>query len=337
MPVSSINGVAYYSVADAKHYPGVVALFNSVRSLGERAPFFIVDCGLTSTQREVLSQQRVILVPPLGRLHPTLQKAAGPLAHPAAIMVLLDADVIVNRSLQPLIEIAALGNLVVFEERIADRFFPEWSELGLGRPVRRPYVSAGHLLIPEAICPEFLTTYSESGSVIEVESTLFASKRENEDPDVTPFFYADQDILNAMLCTRYADQVVRLGVEDWAYPPFEGLKLSREKGVFCEFEDGRAPFLLHHFFKKPWLSPLRPTVYAEVFTQLVTAADAPIRLGPGDIPLRLSGSRLAPLDRWRASLQAAGNHRLRGKLGLRPALERRFRRLVSQDRERSVQ
>ncbi len=88
--------LAYYTVANAAHYPGAVALLNSLRLLGEEAPVFVVDCGLTGPQRDELSRH-VTLVPRRGELPPGLQKATGPLAHPAKIMVLLDADVIVTR------------------------------------------------------------------------------------------------------------------------------------------------------------------------------------------------------------------------------------------------
>ena len=64
-----------------------------------------------------------------------------------------------------------------------------------------------------------------------------------------------------------------------------------------------APYLLHHFEYKPWIDSLKPTVYSELLTRLVTAPDAPVRLEERDLPLRLRTTALAPLDRWRASLK----------------------------------
>ena len=320
----TLNGVAYYTAADAKHYPGLVALVNSVRRLGETAPFFVVDCGLTIRQREAISSH-VTVVAPRGELHPTFQKAIGPLEHPAEIMVVLDADVIVNRSLAPLFPNAMLGQIVAFEERISDRFFADWSVLGLGTPVRRPYVNGGHIIIPRSLSHAFLSLLCDLGHHIDIRSTLFGP-RTDDDPENNPFFYADQDILNALLCTQYDGRVLRLDQTSWAYPPFSGLAMSRADGVWCEYADGGAPFILHHFWKKPWLSPMRPTVYTQVFTQLITAQDAALRLDAGDVPLRLSDSWLAPFDRWRASLQGFGHTHFRGKLGLRAVIERRIKK-----------
>ena len=61
---------------------------------------------------------------PAGREPHTL-KPALPLARPADVMVLIDADMIVTRTLRPLIEDAAEGRVVAFRNH-ADRFVPEW-------------------------------------------------------------------------------------------------------------------------------------------------------------------------------------------------------------------
>src|SRR5262245_13173902 len=107
--------VAYYTIADAPFFPGLVALMNSLRLVGEEAPLYVVDCGLTSTQRQRLSHH-VIFVPPHRSLHPVLQKATGPIAHPARIMVVIDSDILVTRPLTPLFEDAARGNVVAVED-----------------------------------------------------------------------------------------------------------------------------------------------------------------------------------------------------------------------------
>src|SRR5262249_13170614 len=96
------NHVAYYTVANASYFLGAVALLNSLRRVGETAPFFVVDCGLTAAQRERLST-RATIVPRHEDLHPLLQKATGPLARPAQIMVFIDADILVTRPLAPLL------------------------------------------------------------------------------------------------------------------------------------------------------------------------------------------------------------------------------------------
>jgi hypothetical protein len=325
--LSPEHEVAYYTIANAAHYPGAVALLNSLRALGETAPLYVVDCGLTLSQRDALSAHARLVEPRPG-LHPGLQKATAPLAHPAEIMVVLDADVIVNRPLTPFFADARLGRFVAFEERIAERFFPEWSELEIGDPSRQPYVSGGHFLLSAETGGEFFPLFAGLQRRLDTAAGVYAS-RNRTDPATDPYFYADQDLLNAVLCARYAGRVTRLDRSTWAFPPFSGLMLTDEG---CVYPDGSAPYLLHHFWKKPWLAPLAPNVYSELFTRLVTDRDAPIRLGRGDIPLRLRASRLAPIDRWRAAVQREAHSRLRGKLGIRPVVEREVRKAVRRAR-----
>lgn len=326
--------LSYYTIANAAHYPGAVALLNSLRFVGDEAPLVVVDCGLATSQRVELSKH-CVLVPPNPGLHPGLQKATGPLAHPAEIMVIIDADVIVNRRLLPLFDEARNGRIVAFQERISTRFFSEWSMLGLGRPVKQPYVSGGHFILSAETGSEFLPLFAELQSGFNASNGVYAS-RDRSDPASDPYFYADQDFLNAILCAKYDGRVIRLERGLWSYPPFSGLRVTGGEGLGCAYSDGTAPYLLHHFWKKPWLSPVEPNLYSELFTQLVTHKDAPIRLGRGEIPLRLRDSRLAPIDRWRASVQRTAQQTLRGKLGVRPILEREARRVVELSRRHSI-
>ena len=180
----------------------------------------VVDCGLTTSQRAVLSRH-CVLVPPSPRLHPGLQKATGPLAHPAEIMVVVDADVIVNRPLLPLFDDARSGRIVAFQERISNRFFPEWSALGIGSPIRQPYVSGGHFILSAETGAEFLPLFVELQSGFDTSKGVYAS-RNRSDPASDPYFYADQDFLNAILCAKYDGRVVRLERSLWSYPPFSG-------------------------------------------------------------------------------------------------------------------
>ncbi len=74
---------------------------------------------------------------------PYLLEDVAPLAHPAEVMVLIDVDMIVSRSLGELIERAAEGRVVAFGTGY-DRFVAEWATLlGLGELRRHQYVSSG--------------------------------------------------------------------------------------------------------------------------------------------------------------------------------------------------
>ena len=328
---ASLPEVAYYTVTNAEHYPGAVALLNSLRLLGEDAPFVIVDCGMTSMQRDKLASHAHI-VPQSGDLHPAYQKPTGPLAYPAEIMVILDADVIVNRPLTPLYEPASRGKIVVWEERIPERFFSEWSSVGLGPARYQPYVNSGHFILSAATAPAFWKVFVEVQDALDQRGTR-AGGADGQLSGSYPFFFCDQDVFNAMLCTRYYGRAFRVPRRLWAYPPFAGLAITGLDTPLCTYSDGVAPYLLHHFEYKPWIDSLKPTVYSELLTRLVTAPDAPVRLEQRDLPLRLRTTALAPLDRWRASLKVEAHQRLRGKLGIRPVLERQLAKARSRVRD----
>ena len=298
---SSNRKLAYYTVADAFHYPGVVALFNSLRLLGEKAPFFVVDCGLTPSQRDTLARHATLVAPREG-LHPPLQKATGPLAHPAEIMVVLDADVIVTRPFTPLFADAFRGQVVAFENDW-DRFFPEWSAVGLGEPAQRRYVNSGHLIFSLATASEFLPLFLELQQQIDPADTFFGGADMSN-----PFYFADQDVLNTILCTTFDGRVTRIEHRLAPFPPFWKLKVQDASRLVCAYTDGTAPYLLHHILHKPWLAPTRSSPYTTLFTRLVTASDVTIRLHKSEIPLRLRDSPLAAVDKIRAAVQAEARY-----------------------------
>ncbi len=120
---------AFYCVSDASYFLGAVGLVNSLRVLGHTEPIFVLDCGLTDAQREMLSPH-VTLVRDESGTPPWLLKTIAPLAHPAEVMVLIDADMIVTRSFAELIDCAAEGRVVAFENNM-DRFVPEWGSCSI--------------------------------------------------------------------------------------------------------------------------------------------------------------------------------------------------------------
>ncbi len=288
----------------------------------KRRPCLSSTVDLNRSQQERLSKH-VTLVPAHGGLHPQLQKATGPLAHPAEIMVVIDADILVTRPLTPLFEDAANGRLVVFEDdRFPARFFPEWSSLGLGIPTRQPYVNSGLLIFSSATASELLPEFVEQQEQLDPTSAQFGGADMS-----SPFCFPDQDILNAMLCTRYDGMAVRVERRLAPFPPFPGVQVADGSRLACTYADGVVPYVLHHVNEKPWLTRMNANPYSKLFTRAVTSPGAPLRLGVRDLPLRLSRSRLAPIDRWRVSIQLAAHHRLRGKLGLRPAIGRGVHRI----------
>ncbi len=305
--------LAYYTLTDAAYFLGTVALLNSLRWVGEDAPLFVVDCGLTPAQRQRLST-RATVVSCRADLHPLLQKATGPLAHPARVMVFIDSDILVTRPLAPLLREAEAGRIVAFEDfGNPDRFFDEWSSLQLGQARRRPYVNSGLFALSWETSKCFLPLFDRMQLAVDMQLSVAGGGSPSY-----PFYFPDQDILNAVLCACFDGQVTRLERRLAPFPPFPEIEIVDGDRTLCAYPDGVAPFVLHHTYRKPWLASLRANSYSRLFTFLVADPQACLPLGPRDLPPRLSNRPLARLDRWRAAKQHAAHNRLRGRLGIRP-------------------
>ena len=316
--------LAFYTIADSKFFLGAVALLNSLRRVGEQAPLVVVDCGLTPEQRDRLAT-RAVVVPPHADFHPLLQKATGPLAYPAETMIFIDADIVITRPLDPVVEEVKAGRVVAFED-IGNprRFFAEWSSLGLGAAHRHPYVNAGFFAFTWETARDFLPLLVEQQSVVDLARTHIGDGSPSD-----PLFYLDQDLLNAILCTRFDGSTARLEARLAPFPPFAGVELTGSGRTLCTYADGVAPFALHHIYRKPWLAPLEPNAYSKLFTALVTDRHACLPIDSRELPLRLSNRPLARVDRWRASVQHTAHRHLRGKLHIRPRIARLRARIAA--------
>jgi len=306
---------AFYCVADARYFAGAVGLVNSLRLVGHDEPIYLLDCGLTGPQRELLAACVTVVAAPTDA-PPWLLKTAAPLAHPADVMVLLDTDVVVTRSLRPLIERAAGGRLVAFENPI-DRFVPEWGELlDLGPARRGPYVSSAVLCVERSLGTEVLGLLSDRQAAVDFERTFW---RRNE-PGY-PFTYADQDVLNAILATRVApDLLVALDARLAPTPPFTGLRVIDERALRCAYDDGVEPYLVHHHVVRPWLEPTHHGVYSRLLRRLLVGPEIPIRVPKDAIRLWLRSGPLA----W--AKRVSINARERFRWHVREPLEARIRR-----------
>jgi hypothetical protein len=99
---------AFYCVSSRIYFLGAVGMINSLRLAGHAEPIFVLDCGLTTQQRELLAPHVTLVRGPTDT-EPFLLKTVAPLKHRAEVMVLIDADMIVTRPLTELIEKAATG------------------------------------------------------------------------------------------------------------------------------------------------------------------------------------------------------------------------------------
>ena len=98
-------------------------------------------------------------------------------------MVLIDADVIVTRPLDELIDRASKGRVLVVEHE-HDRFFPQWGELlGLRSSRRRHYVSSGFILAGGAPGGRVVELMHEAQPRIGIEETPYSA----HSPDLNRF------------------------------------------------------------------------------------------------------------------------------------------------------
>jgi hypothetical protein len=318
---------AIYSVADTTHFPGAVALLNSLRLLGHDEPFFLVDAGLTAEDRSRLAGHATLVRAPQGT-PPVFLAPHGPLEHPAGVAIILDADIIVTRPLTELVAAAEAGRLVTFVNEVPndDRFFPEWAVvLGLGTLHRRPYLAAGQLLLPTALAARLLPRWTEGQERVDMQRTQYGTARLDD-----PFYFADMDVFNALLAADFTDDEILMLEQRLApHPPFPGLRLEDQSRLLCRYDDGVRPFMLHHIMAKPWLAATRTTIYSRLLTRLLLADDVPVQLEAEELPLRLREGRLAATDRRRAHVQTivrTEGRRQLGRFGIRTRLRAWWRR-----------
>jgi hypothetical protein len=311
-------------VSGSRHFLGAVALLNSLRLVGHDEPMVLVDAGLTQEQRQLIGEH-VTLVPAPPGVPAIFLAPVGPIDRPAEVAVVLDADIIVVRPLTPLIGAARSGRLVCFTNNAPneDRFYPEWrSALGLGPLVRRSYLNAGQLVIPASLQDTLFGPWVEGQARLDPGRTRLGNASLDD-----PFYFADQDVLNAVVAaTLDDDQLLVLDHRLAPHPPFAGLRVLDADRLVCSYADGERPFLLHHTLAKPWLKATKSTIYSRLLPRVLLAADVALRLEKKQLPLRLREGALATVDAGRATLQAAlltEARRQLGKLGVRTRLRAR--------------
>jgi len=317
---------AFYAVCDSRFFPGLVALVNSLRLVGHYEPIFVLDTGLTPDQRSRLNDH-VTLIPASRPDASVLLTPLGPSTHPAEVQVLIDVDIIVTQPLTELIEAARAGQLVgvVDDPPIHDRFFREWEQmLDLPRLRRRPYLNAGQLFVPDRLGQNLFPLWMNAQENVDMKDTRYGNGQLSD-----PFYFADQDVLNAILAGHFeSEEIMAIDHRLAPYPPFPGLRLIDEQRLVCRYPDGVQPFMLHHILAKPWLKATRTTIYVQLLRRLLLASDVVLRLAPSELPFRLRAGRLAALDRRRADLQVMIYRNFRRGLG-RLEIRTRARRLAA--------
>jgi hypothetical protein len=289
--------VAFYCVTDERYFLGAVGLINSLRLQGHTEPILLLDCGLMPEQRDLLEPHVTLVVPAPGDALPHLLKTVVPLDRPAQRTVLIDADMIVTRPLTELIDQASDDRVVAFRNDY-DKFVPQWGELlGLGTAERRPYVCSGLVFLGESAGGEVLRMMHDGAARVD-------SELRKPEPSIYhgAFWTVDQDILNAILCTRIEpERIVALDYRLAPTPPFRGLKLVDERTLRCAYQDGTEPYVLHHLGRMPWLVPMYHGIYSRLLARLLLGDDLVVRVPERHLPLRMREGLFARAERARVN------------------------------------
>jgi hypothetical protein len=309
------TSAAFYCVADARYFLGAVGLVNSLRLHGHTEPIYLLDCGLTEPQRELLARE-VELVRVKSETPPWLLKTIAPLSHPAEAMVLIDADMIVTRRLDELFARAREGRVVaVINDR--DHFCPEWEALLELGPLRRiPYVSSGLVALDRERGERVLSLMARLQDRIDFDRSFW---RRNEAD--YPFLYGDQDILNAILAAERVLAEGTLEALPHRYaptPPFKRLRVRDAGRLACAYPDGLEPYVVHNFFRKPWLVPMRSNAYSRLLTRCLLGGDVALAPADGSVPLWLRRGPAAGAARAVVDIAIGAPDFLHRKLGSRP-------------------
>jgi hypothetical protein len=322
----------YFTVSDARFFTGTVALVNSLRLTGNSGRIVVLDLGLSPAQRERLGGEvELASMPDDVENVAVLCKPFPALLDLTGTVVVIDGDMIVTRSLDPILERAAAGDVCLFSDIPAqrDRWFAEWEQaFGLANPPRRqPYVNAGFLAYSADRWPDLMSRWWEACTKVPEGAGMGQGGTYDQ-----PFWAADQDALNALLMSEIPEESV-VGLPEEEGPSAELLPkvtVLDERTLSCEL-DGYSPYLLHYWGSpKPWERKawmrVAPDAYVRLLSRVLLGLDAPVPMAPGELP-----PWLRPGAAETASLRALGGVNRTARAALQrvpPSARMRLGRLV---------
>jgi hypothetical protein len=323
----------FYTIADARFFVGAVALLNSLRLVGHCEELVVLDGGLSSEQRLLLEPHATLtridrsFAGTLLKPYPHLLGAAGTLA-------LIDSDIVVTASLDPVIARAAEGKICAYPDdpRARDRRFEEWRRIfDLSEPLRRQkYVNAGFVAFSTMHWPGLLSRWWQACERIPSER-VFTGDAAN------PLENGDQDALNALLMSELpADALAELPPESILPIDLRKTRLMDPRRLTCVLDERPARIVHYTGSPKPWEAGAwmraRNDAYVQLLRRVLFGSDVCLRLQPSDVPLWL---RPTAAGRYLLRLLSPVNTTTRRIAGrLPPESQRRLRRLRSRPRSR---
>jgi hypothetical protein len=244
------TGATFYTVTDARFFPGTVALINSLRLVGHEEPVVLLDNGLTEEQRERFEHVARVVDVPSDSLpkSPLTLKPFPLLFNPRGIVVIIDSDIIVSASLAPTLGLADQGQICFYPDlpEVRARWYAEWQQLfSLSRiPRHQQYMNSGFVAFSVDRWPNLLEEWWEACSRIPADRVF---TEENQ-----PFRYGDQDALNAILMSEVRSEEQTVLPYEAVALPTEQSRVVDESRLVCE-RGGRQLSMLHHLsFPKVW-------------------------------------------------------------------------------------
>jgi hypothetical protein len=191
--------VTFFTIGNQGYFVGVAGLVGSLRRTGHDGEIVVLDTGFTQRQLVDLRKHCTVAPRPSEQVfNPSQFKAFASTRDPEGVAVIIDSDMIVTRSLAPLIHLAESGKIVAFADPEPDRWFAEWEELFElpTAPRRQTYVNAGFILFSTEHWPDLLRWFAAACSRIMDKPSLY------EGAGNVPWAQSDQDALNAVLMSR---------------------------------------------------------------------------------------------------------------------------------------
>lgn len=299
--VPGVTDVTFCTVGTTSYFPGLVGLLNSLRLTGNAGDLVVLDVDLSPAQRQqLLPHCRLVSAPNAAAVNPLLLKAFPASLALEGIVVVIDCDVIVTGSLDPLVQIACEGQISAYPDTDDERWFPEWHALfELQSPLRRQqYVNTGVVALSVAKWPHLLTRWLRACESIPTRSTRAGGSSID-----TPLWDGDQDALNAILMSEIPEGAVRILPATGA--PTNDRDRLRVRVVDierleCTFE-GLPTLLLHSAgTPKPWQLNMMPRnletdSYLRLLPRVLFREDLLVRLDPTAVPVWLRPGRRARL------------------------------------------
>jgi hypothetical protein len=253
--------VRFFTMGDARYFLGAVALVNSLRIVGHDDPVTFLDLGLTPEQREIMATEcDVVDIDRSPDRHPYTFQPYPHVLDPSGICVIVDSDVIVTSRLDAIIDAAGEGKIASYPDRI-DRCLPEWEAIfGLHARIRPgiPYVNSGLVAFDAVRHRRFLARWWELCQQLCVSAPA---------SDASPTGFADQDALNALLMSEYADDQAAGDANQVVLgsPALAATRIDDVESLECT-RDGLPVVALHSLSQpKPWMPEARTMLRRNAF------------------------------------------------------------------------